>query len=180
MSDATVVGLAKSVTALIQAAINDVSKPLGAGLQFNLNRVSYLKQWVIPDNDEVIRVRVATHGTEGATEESRLAYGVKYVIPVGIYRKLNVTNKQGETIDDDNASVLAMSDQLASVVQSVTQIFAVRPNWEPFVPGLGFLNWTHKDRSNMDGLIFNPAGLSERRQFESVIFLNYRAEFQAL
>lgn len=179
MPDATVIGLAKGVTALIQAAIDDPSEPLGAGLTFDLKRVAFLKQWVLDDDDGTIRIRVATHGTEGHNEEGRLYYGVSYVIPVAILRKLTTTEMDGEAIDGEDTELLAVSDGITELVEILTQRFALRANWHPASNGVRFERWTHQDKSNPQGLIFNPAGLKERRQYEATILLHYSAEFAA-
>lgn len=179
MSDATVIGLAKGVTALIQAAIDDPAHPLGEGLTFDLKRVAFLKQWVLDDSDGTIRIRVATHATEGANEEARLMYGVSYVIPVAVVRKLNATEMDGESIDGQDDELLAVSDAMTEVVEILTQLFSRRVNWYPVANGPRFVRWTHQDKSNPQGLIFNPAGLKERRQYESTILLHYDAEFPA-
>ena len=179
MADATVVALAKAVVALIQTAIDDPAHPLGDGLEFNLKRVSLIKQWVIGSDEHLIRIRVATLGTEGAPEMTRTTYGVKYVIPVAVIKKLLPTETQGETIDDENAEVLAASDALIGVVQCLTQIFMARENLTPAMDGLAFVKWTHQDASNKQGLIFNQLALSERRQYESTMFLHYEAQFSA-
>lgn len=178
MSDATIIGLAKGVTTLIQAAIDDIEHPLG-DLTFDLKRVPCIKQWVLADDDGTIRIRVATHATEGSTEEARLSYGVGYVIPVAILRKLTKLEMDGDSIDGEDAEVLAVSDAMTEVVEALTQLFSQRANWYPVADGPRFLRWTHRDRSNPDGLIFNPSGLKERRQYESTILLHYAAEFAA-
>ena len=177
MSNATVVGLAEAIKSLIVTNLNDSAGPFDTGLSWNVMRVTHLKQWIIADNDQTVRVRVATLGTDGGMEEARLSVGVKYIIPILVIRKLDPNQNQGEGIDEENSEVRDVADKMSEFVEIITQTLSLRENIEPSLPGLWFEKWTHRDRSNPDGLIFDPAGLSERRQYESRIFLHYRAEF---
>lgn len=180
MSDATVISLAKGVTALIQAAIDDPAHPLGEGLTFDLKRVAFVKEWVLDDDDGTVRIRVATLGTDGANEEARLSYGVSYVIPIVILRKLKANEMDGQSIDGQDDELLAVSDAMTEVVELLTQKFSQRANWYPGgTPGPRFISWTHRDKSNPDGWLFNPSALKQYRQYESRIFLHFAAEFAA-
>jgi len=173
---ATVINLANGITNLIQQAVD--AEDFGAGIPFHVKRVAFIKQWKFNDDTGLIRIRVATHGTEGANEQARITYGVNYVVPVAILRACKPTEMDGESIDADENELLAVTDALTEIVELIAQLVARRDNCFPGGSGSPrFVRWTHRDRSNPDGMIFNPAGLKERRQFESVIFLHYAAEF---
>lgn len=162
--------LAEGIKLVLAAAI--AANEIGAvGQTFDVQRVEFINLDLEDDETTTFKLRVMPRATKAKTPD-------RNSIPQDDSVAVMLTRRLAKAQLSD-AAQQAFVAECVLVLEQIETVLLKRANARPWqrvsgaTDGPAFEGFSYQTRANNEELIYNPEGLSSRRQFESRIVVSY-------